>query len=306
LRKANWQPRKNAKINSANPKTLKELDNETKKEAQRKEMALHEYQSQRRANEGKGPHYRPNDRSGRQNNCHNNGRAQSSVKAWASFDMSKINFAPQSGEDRRFAPQWGGANSMSTVEHKLTMASKNPFANLTVDCDDHEDLSMGHQTRSNGSNKTSKKEKLCRQQHIETPSPEPKIEKQAEIVEALEIDDDCFFIDMSEQEEESKTEFAQKLAALLKTSSYTMFMMSEDIRKMNITPKVIAAVLNEYLDKREAERHSFIEVLVTFVQKGLVSKRMNLQAFGLLGKLVPGLLLDIPDVCGYIGDFCCK
>jgi hypothetical protein len=127
-----------------------------------------------------------------------------------------------------------------------------------------------------------------------------------EIAIEPEVDDECFFIEMSEQEEESKTEFAQQLNELLKTGSHPMVVISEDNRKINITANIMADIFNDYLDKREAERASFIDIIVAYTQKGLLGKCIILEALGLLGKLVPGLLLDVPDVCGYIGEFCCK
>ncbi|KAG5671624.1 hypothetical protein PVAND_001817 [Polypedilum vanderplanki] len=279
LRKANWKPRENAKL-VVKPKTFNELKEEIKKEKEKQEKTLSTYQPSKNVTMQSHNNFQ------NQNQRFKSHQQPRTFSNMVNIDFNKIGL---NSKEVTLAPQTKSLTFRS-LEPKSLLIS-NAFGALKVDCDDQELPSTMHSSRAN-TNKNSRKEKVHQQQITTQNSVD-------------ENSDDIFTIDLSNSEQLIFENCLKKFEAFIK-GKLTMEMMITDMRDIKITDRILAMIYNAYLDKKELDQYGFIKALINLLKANLIDKQVNIEAIGLLFKLIPFLIPDVPLINTYIGEFLVK
>lgn len=293
LHKAKWKPRASSKINQADQKTLKQIEDETNQERIEKEQQNQAYESSH----------------------HNNRRHNGSLQGTSSFNNGKNRQQNQNQNKARLQNK-AATESMGIWKHGSLVTTNSGGEKLLPSWMKNREGSFNKESKSEGaqSNLNLKEETkvpiMNAWQTIKMTDNKVPIAKtqDATSIVANDSDSDDEKDDASDMISDAELEifeaFKSKLNAFIKCDvTYNLNMLITDTKKLNITKNVLAKVYNTILDSNKIERKLRIDTIIDLIERGVISRKLNLSAIISFMKTLPDVAMDVPQAWSYAGAY---
>lgn len=298
MRKAQWVPRANARLNEANPKTMQQLADEDQKEKKQKAVQLLDYKLLERTKKNN-INNNNQDRSTNGKNKIQQPQVSFSNQLRPNISLNKLNL-PRREESVNLGGQ--AANLFQNFTNQKAISVINPYASLPIECDDTEMFPASNRERPAAANHQNELKSKNHEKDI-SPSIPSNIEEKIEL-EEKNVEEELM-AELSEVENSTMRLFEQNLNELMK-GKISMEQLTENIDKLQITNTILEQVYNVFLDKKKREREEFINVIICLLQKKMLTKNVHIDAFESLLKTLPDLIVDVPLVYEYAAGYCSK